>query len=289
MKVLIPRSEANAFVAEPGNREWVSIIEFISRCGQYRPPPYFIFQGKQIQSAWAKGIELDRDTVLQVSQNGWTDREIALNWLKFYDAHTKPRTQGKYRLLVLDGHDSHCTMQFVQYCEENSIVPLCLPPHTTHLLQPLDLGIFGPLAKAYKKQLHDHTRFGTANISKVQFLNFYLTARRDAITSTNIESAWKGAGLVPFDPTRVLEKIRPKTPPTVSLTDSRGRRVEVQISTPLAEDIDCIVERILSNVSPSKKEDVLTLQRHAQKARSDKVIAETINNNLVAKMKTSRK
>ena len=48
VKVLIPRSEAQAFITEPGNCDWVSIIESISG-SQYRLPPYFIFQGKQMQ------------------------------------------------------------------------------------------------------------------------------------------------------------------------------------------------------------------------------------------------
>jgi hypothetical protein len=30
VKVFVPRSEAKAFSAQPGNREWVSIIECIS-------------------------------------------------------------------------------------------------------------------------------------------------------------------------------------------------------------------------------------------------------------------
>ena len=50
VKVLIPQSKAQAFITEPGNRDWVSIIKSISG-SQYQLPPYFIFQGKQMQQS----------------------------------------------------------------------------------------------------------------------------------------------------------------------------------------------------------------------------------------------
>ena len=79
-----------------------------------------------------------------------------MEWLtEVFDPATKETTTSDrdfvppYRLLILDGYDSHVTWQFVMACHEQRILPLCSPPHTTHLLQPLDIAIFGPLQKAY--------------------------------------------------------------------------------------------------------------------------------------------
>jgi hypothetical protein len=33
------------------------------------------------------------------------------------------------------------------------ILIVCLPPHTTHILQPCDVGVFGPLASAWRAQV----------------------------------------------------------------------------------------------------------------------------------------
>ncbi len=41
------------------------------------------------------------------------------------------------------------TLKFVEYCEEHKIIPFCLPPHTTHFLQPLNVVLFF----AYKKHI----------------------------------------------------------------------------------------------------------------------------------------
>ena len=98
-------------------------------------------------------------------------------------------------------------MQFIEYCEAHKIIPLCLPPHSTHLLQPLDVGIFSPLSKAYRKRLHDFAFYGAINITKPTFLEYYQAARDEAISSTNMASAWRATGLLLFNPLVILKKI----------------------------------------------------------------------------------
>ncbi len=53
-------------------------------------------------------------------------------------------------MLIIDGHRSQVTLRFTEYRTQNLIVNLCLLPHTIHIFQPLDIGIFVPLANAYK-------------------------------------------------------------------------------------------------------------------------------------------
>jgi hypothetical protein len=57
---------------------------------------------------------------------------------------------GDYRLLILDGHNSHGTFPFITFAENHHIIVLCLPPHTTHALQPCDVGVFSPLAAKWR-------------------------------------------------------------------------------------------------------------------------------------------
>ena len=75
-------------------------------------PPFIIFQGKHHLSAWYKEDSLPRDWVLAVSENGWTTNELGMKWLEHYNRHTKERTVGAYRLLILDGHKSHNLVNF---------------------------------------------------------------------------------------------------------------------------------------------------------------------------------
>ena len=69
--------------------------------------------------------------------------------------HTRPQDPTQARLLILDGHDSHTTDDFIWNCFNNNIHLIFLPPHTSHVLQPLDLSVFSPLKHSYRKYLNN--------------------------------------------------------------------------------------------------------------------------------------
>jgi hypothetical protein len=97
-------------VLQAGNREWVTVIESICASGRVLPP-YMIFKGKNFMARWFDN--LPKQWALNVSPQGWTSNEIGLDWLqKHFIPHTTSQTKGKFRLLVLDGHDSHLTARF---------------------------------------------------------------------------------------------------------------------------------------------------------------------------------
>src|SRR5258708_10263091 len=86
-----------------------------------------------------------------VSPKGWTDQELGYIWLKeMFDPQTfEFNKSGGVWLLILDGHNSHCSSNFLNYAASQHIEILCLPLHTTHALQPCDVGVFSPLAAAW--------------------------------------------------------------------------------------------------------------------------------------------
>jgi hypothetical protein len=118
---------------QPGNREWTTVVQGINAMG-WAIPPFIIFQGKHHLSAWYKESSLPHDWVIAVSENGWTTNELGLQWLKHFDEHTKKRVIGAHRLLIIDSHESHDSLDFQQYCKDNKIITLCMPPHSSHLL-----------------------------------------------------------------------------------------------------------------------------------------------------------
>jgi hypothetical protein len=78
--------------------------------------------------------------------------EIGLRWLKdVFESYSRRYSSGAKRLLILNSNSSHLTLEFNTFCEENTTISLCMLPHTSHLLQPLDVGVFGPLKRAYRK------------------------------------------------------------------------------------------------------------------------------------------
>ena len=125
-KVITGSERANRPVTlQPGNREWVTVIESIASNG-WSLPPMVIFEGKVHISTWYTD-QLPLDWTIGVSENGWTTDSLGLTWLTdVFEKHTKDRTKGVYRLLVLDGHGSHSTPEFDLFCKEHSIITLCM-------------------------------------------------------------------------------------------------------------------------------------------------------------------
>ena len=119
--------------------------------------------------------------------------------------HTKPPNPKELRLLILDGHGSHETTDLCFFCCQHKIHLLYLPPHTSHVLQPLDLSIFSPLKNAYRKQLGFlNTLTDSSPIGKQNFPLCYCKARKDALTSSHIKSGWKAIGHRPVSRAKPL-------------------------------------------------------------------------------------
>ena len=89
-----------------------------------------------------------------------------------------------------------------------------MPPGSSHLLQPLDVGCFSVLKRLYGRQIEQHMRCGINHIDNPDFLTSYLQARTGTYTESNIRSWFRATGLVPYDPIRVLSQfhIQHKTP-----------------------------------------------------------------------------
>ncbi|CBF76072.1 hypothetical protein AN3478.2 [Aspergillus nidulans FGSC A4] len=202
-------------VLQPGNREWVTAIESISASG-WALPPTLIFKGKQYNQAWFTG--LPPDWRFEISTNGWTTNEISLRWLqKQFIPSTEHRTRGRYQLLVLNSHGSHLTPEFDQICTDHNIIPLCMPAHSSHLLQPLDIGCFAVLKRSYASLVDQKMRLGISHIDKLDFLAAYPQARISTFKLDTIRNSFRAAGLVPLNPEPVLSKLsiqaRTPTPP----------------------------------------------------------------------------
>lgn len=215
MVVTSSDGRAKAKTIQPGNREWVTVVQAISSVG-YAVPPYVIVAGKNHLDSWYDETELLPYWRTGVSQNGWTTNELAMDWIRHFEEFTSSRKLGVYRLLVLDGHESHHSNEFEEYCKEHNIITLCMPPHSSHILQPLDVGCFGPLKKSYGRQIEHLMRQQYTHITKEDFIPAFRAAFQDSLIESNIKGGFRGAGLVPFDPEKVISaldlKLRTPTP-----------------------------------------------------------------------------
>ena len=200
---------------QPGNREWATVITCISGDG-FDVPPFLLVQGVCHLSNWYTDSGLPDSWAIKPTSNGWTDNETGLDWIKHFHKHTRSRTKGAFRMLVLDGHESHQSVEFELYCKEHNIIPLCLPSHSSHITQPLDVGFFSVLKRAYGQEINTFIRAHINHITKVEFFLAFYAAYQKSMTPANIIECFRGAGLIPFHPETVISrldvKLRTPTP-----------------------------------------------------------------------------
>jgi hypothetical protein len=104
-----------------------------------------------------------------------------------------------------------------------------MPAHSTHKLQPLDVGLFSPLATVYQKQLNNliYNSLGFVSISKRLFYLMFRKAWNKAFNKTNILKTFTKTGIWPQDPSKVLNTIcKPCPQPLSTPTKSKSGQIQ---------------------------------------------------------------
>jgi hypothetical protein len=201
--VVVNKDIQSRTIVHPGRQEWVTVIECISTDGNVLPP-FLILKGKSVMPSWIPKSILDEEWRMAASSTGWTNNELGFIWLKeIFEPTTREKAAGGKRLLICDGHESHISSQFISFAMDHEIELILLVPHSSHITQPLDVGVFAPLKQAIGRSLDRLLRVGIARLEKVEWVEYYMKARPEAFTAKNINSAWRGSGLFPFNPSKV--------------------------------------------------------------------------------------
>ena len=142
--------------SQDGSREFISFLACVSATGVVLPPA-LTYKGDSgaLQDTWIEDWVSKDEAFFVVSSKGWSCDAIGLNWLKqVFERYTAPKTKGRRRLLIVDGHSSYVNMKFINLCDQLRILLLVLPSHSTHRLQPLDVSLFASLASYYTDGLN---------------------------------------------------------------------------------------------------------------------------------------
>ena len=124
-------------IIQDGNREWVTVVACVCADGTSLDPGliYRSASGNTMDT-WVEDFDPNLHKIfLPASPTGWTSDEIGYRLLvEVFGRQTKKQARSSYKLLILDGHGSHLTMQFMDFCLENKILVAILPTHSTHTL-----------------------------------------------------------------------------------------------------------------------------------------------------------
>ena len=220
------------YQAKPGRQEWVSSVECICADGT-SIPPLIIFKAENLSHQWIPA-NVAEDWRFSCNSKGWTSNYHGLEWLqRCFEPHTRDKANGEYRLLICDGHDSHITGKFIGHCIDNDIHLMILPPHSSHLTQPLDVGVFGPLKRVMSSKIAPLITVGVSRLQKVEWLSAFVKAHQAVFRAENIKGGFRGAGIFPLEPNKILNRITlssPAPPP-------QSRESTPPIATPFNQSI----------------------------------------------------
>ena len=160
-------------------------------------PPIFIFPRKKFQAHFIR--DGPPGSIGTANGSGWIQEDDFVVFLKHFVNHAKPDKDDPV-LLILDNHDSHLSIEALNFCKESGIILLSLPPHTSHKLQPLDRGVYGPFKKAVNSVCDSWMLNNPGQTMTIYHIpGIVREALPLAITPKNIMSGFSCTGIVPFN------------------------------------------------------------------------------------------
>lgn len=161
-------------------------------------PPFLVFPRVKFKDHFiANGPP---GTAGGANASGWMSAELFKDFLIHFVKNTRCSRE-KPIILLLDNHDSHRSIENLDFCKANGITVVSFPPHCSHKLQPLDKSVYGPLKK------HVNTACDSwmvNNPGRTMTIYDIPAILKDAVplaaNPNNIINGFKGTGIHPFNP-----------------------------------------------------------------------------------------
>jgi hypothetical protein len=133
----------------------------------------------------------------------------------------------------------------------------CLPPHTSHILQPLDVVLFQPYKHYHTKAIDYASHIGYGDFNKLEFLAAIGSIRQQTFKRNSILSSFQECGLVPYRPSIVLTKVyeyeAPQDPRRLSMPPPHLPGFTLEPITPMTDQALQRHADALKIATPSRK------------------------------------
>lgn len=186
-------------LATRGSLDRVTVMPVVSADG-HAYKPCVVYPGKHAHYRTVNGRkETLHDFLMKCylyyNETSAANSSIILDWAHhFVDEVNQIRNDSEYMVLVLDGYGAHVQFEFLQYLRDNRIIVIALPSHTSHVLQPLDVSVFGPYKSYLQSELHRVSRIAN-KLNAFTVGTCILNAYSNAFKVPNIRSGFFKCGL----------------------------------------------------------------------------------------------
>lgn len=197
------RVGAKSVPGRVGNtRTQVTMMACINAAGDSMPP-MMVVKGKTkcCLSSYAVG-DGPTNAIWTYQSKSWMDDVLGVSW--FEEVFLTHCGTKRPQLLILDSHHSHETLDIIEKANENNIMILAMPPHTTHYLCPLDRTVFGPLQRHYNTACTEHMSEDITNtIDRKSLPKIVKVAYEAAFSRTNVVAGFESTGIHTWNPLKI--------------------------------------------------------------------------------------
>ena len=200
-KILASKGCKNVHIVNTDSHEQITVLIGTNAAGEFLKP-LVIFPGLRTPNFYFNEVDTDQYDVAH-SEKGWITTPLFFEWLAnlFYPA-VKDKVEFPI-ILFLDGHKSHVNLAVSEFCKDKDIILYCLPPHSSHVLQPLDVGVFGPMKKLWDDLVRRFTAKHHFPMTKKQFFTVFDQLWSQIKSKKYPVGGFKKSGLLPFNPEAV--------------------------------------------------------------------------------------
>jgi hypothetical protein len=116
-------------------------------------------------------------------------------FLEHFIKHTNAGPNKLMKLLLMDSHISHTTLEFVLWATEMNIHPYPFPSHLSHVIQPLDVSVFQPYKHWHKKAVQHAMQSLDIDYNIASFFRDLSEIRKNTFKKGTIIGAFRDSGM----------------------------------------------------------------------------------------------
>ena len=134
-----------------------------------------------------------------VTASGWSNVEVFREYLQdHFMKYVQGRDSSEPILILYDGHRSHFSLDLIEWAKTNNMILFVLPSHCSHILQPMDVGFFGPLQIKYSQECQTFSRCNGRMVSRYDVCALACKAYSAALTPANLRAAFAKSRIFPM-------------------------------------------------------------------------------------------
>jgi hypothetical protein len=289
-KVIVPCNVTELYTTSPENRISITVIESVSSIS-IAIAPVIIIPGKMHMESWYHD-NLHGNELILLSDTGYTNDELAMIWLDHFIKETKSDIFSEWKVIILDSHTSHTTPELRLKAATCNIHLYSLPSHLTHVLQPLDVGIFQPYKHWHQEAVHTAIRNLDLSYTISSFIRDLPLIRANTFKELTITHAFTNSGIWPIDVMQALKQLQKYAKPITllnstsqqqptTLKDSEiqlqqwNAKIPLLLSSPSRQRYENFIsgtEQVLATAQLQEL-DLKIIQRQVEEQRKQKAIS----------------